>query len=57
MSTTLTSLAEDTDLLLTGMSYQELAANVAEYQRIPLATLLWLPIGSTATSFRCCRRR
>jgi UDP:flavonoid glycosyltransferase YjiC (YdhE family) len=26
------------------MSYQELAANVAEYQRIPLATLLWLPI-------------
>jgi UDP:flavonoid glycosyltransferase YjiC (YdhE family) len=44
MSTTLTSLAEDADLLLTGMSYQELAANVAEYQRIPLATLLWLPI-------------
>src|SRR5271156_5722150 len=44
MSTTLTSLAEDADLLLTGMSYQELAANVAEYQGIPLATLLWLPI-------------
>ena len=44
MSTTLTSLADGADLLLTGMSYQELAANVAEYQRIPLATLLWLPI-------------
>ena len=44
MSTTLASLADGADLLLTGMSYQELAANVAEYQRIPLATLLWLPI-------------
>jgi len=44
MSTTLMSLAEDADLLLTGMSYQELAANVAEYHGIPLATLLWLPI-------------
>jgi UDP:flavonoid glycosyltransferase YjiC (YdhE family) len=44
MSTTLTSLTDGADLLLTGMSYQELAANVAEYQGIPLATLLWLPI-------------
>jgi UDP:flavonoid glycosyltransferase YjiC (YdhE family) len=44
MSTTLASLADGADLLLTGLSYQELAANVAEYQRIPLATLLWLPI-------------
>src|ERR1700730_1286852 len=44
MSTTLTSLTDGADLLMTGMSYQELAANVAEYQRIPLATLLWLPI-------------
>jgi UDP:flavonoid glycosyltransferase YjiC (YdhE family) len=44
MSTTLTSLAEKADLLLTGLSYQELAANVAEYQGIPLATLHWLPI-------------
>src|ERR1700761_2248300 len=34
MSTTLASLADEADLLLTGMSYQELAANVAEYQRI-----------------------
>jgi len=44
MSTTLTSLTDGADLLMTGMSYQELAANVAEYQGIPLATLLWLPI-------------
>ena len=44
MSTTLTSLADGADLLLTGMSYQELAANVAEYRDIPLATLLWFPI-------------
>ena len=44
MSTTLTSLADGADLLFTGMSYQELAANVAEYRDIPLATLLWFPI-------------
>jgi len=44
MSRLLTSLAEGADLLLTGMSYQELAANVAEYRDIPLATLLWFPI-------------
>jgi UDP:flavonoid glycosyltransferase YjiC (YdhE family) len=44
MSTTLTSLAEKADLLLTGLSYQELAANVAEYQGVPLAALHWLPI-------------
>ena len=44
MSTTLTSLTVGADLLLTGMSYQELAVNVAEFQDIPLATLLWFPI-------------
>ena len=44
MSTMLTSLADGADLLVTGMSYQELAANVAEYRDIPLATLLWFPI-------------
>ncbi|HEY9306126.1 MAG TPA: glycosyltransferase, partial [Mycobacterium sp.] len=44
MSTGLSSLADGADLLLTGMSYQELAANVAEYRDIPLATLLWFPI-------------
>ena len=40
----LTSLADGADLLLTGVSYEELAANVAEYRDIPLATLLWFPI-------------
>jgi UDP:flavonoid glycosyltransferase YjiC (YdhE family) len=44
MSRKLTSLADGADLLLTGMSYQELAASVAEYRDIPLATLLWFPI-------------
>jgi UDP:flavonoid glycosyltransferase YjiC (YdhE family) len=44
MSTTLTSLADGADLLITGLSYEELAANVAEHYDTPLATLLWLPI-------------
>jgi UDP:flavonoid glycosyltransferase YjiC (YdhE family) len=44
MSTTLTSLADGADLLFTGMSYQELATDVAEYCDIPLATLLWFPV-------------
>ena len=44
MSTMLTSLVDGADLLITGVSYEELAANVAEYRDIPLATLLWFPI-------------
>ncbi len=44
MSTMLTSLADGADLLLTGLSYEELAVNVAEYRDVPLATLLWFPI-------------
>ncbi len=44
MSTMLTSLTDGADVLVTGMSYQELAADVAEYRDIPLATLLWFPI-------------
>jgi UDP:flavonoid glycosyltransferase YjiC (YdhE family) len=44
MSRMLTSLTDGADLLLTGMSYQELVASVAEYRDIPLATLLWFPI-------------
>jgi len=43
MSTTLTSLAEDADLILTGTTYQEVAANVAEYYGIPLAALHYFP--------------
>ncbi|PRC47140.1 glycosyl transferase family 1, partial [Mycobacterium sp. ITM-2017-0098] len=43
MSETLTSLTDTADSLVTGMSYQELAANVAEFRDMPLATLLWFP--------------
>jgi UDP:flavonoid glycosyltransferase YjiC (YdhE family) len=41
--TTLTALADGADLLLTGEGEQGLAANVAEYYGIPLATLHFFP--------------
>ncbi|MGO9152568.1 glycosyltransferase [Mycobacterium sp.] len=44
MSTTLTSLADGADLLLTGMNFEGVAANVAEYYDIPLATLHLFPV-------------
>jgi UDP:flavonoid glycosyltransferase YjiC (YdhE family) len=44
MSTTLTSLADGADLLLTDMGFEKLAANVAEYYDIPLAALHYVPI-------------
>jgi UDP:flavonoid glycosyltransferase YjiC (YdhE family) len=44
MSTTLTSLADGADLLFTGLDFEDIAANVAEYYDIPLATFHWLPI-------------
>jgi UDP:flavonoid glycosyltransferase YjiC (YdhE family) len=44
MGTTLTSLADGTDLLMTGMIQQGLAVNVAEYYRIPLAELHCFPV-------------
>jgi UDP:flavonoid glycosyltransferase YjiC (YdhE family) len=44
MSTTLTSLADGADLLITGLVYEEAAANVAEYHDIPLATLHYFPL-------------
>lgn len=43
MSTTLTSLGDGAELLLTGTTYQEVAANVAEYYAIPLAALHYFP--------------
>ena len=43
VSRTLTSLADGADLLLTGMNYEDTAANVAEYCDIPLATLHIFP--------------
>jgi len=46
MSSTLTSLAEGADLLFTGLAFQAVAANVAEYYDIPLATLDHAPLRS-----------
>lgn len=43
MSTVSTEMADGADLLLTGTTYQEVAANVAEYHRIPLAALHYFP--------------
>ena len=43
LGTALTSLADGVDLLLTDASEQGLAANVAEYYDIPLATLHFYP--------------
>ncbi len=44
ISTTLTSLADKADLLLTGRVFEDAAANVADYYDIPLATLHYLPV-------------
>ena len=44
MSTVLVSLADGADLILTGMAYQEVAANVAEYYDIPLSILHFAPV-------------
>jgi UDP:flavonoid glycosyltransferase YjiC (YdhE family) len=41
---TLTSLADGADLLLTGVNFEQPAANVAEHYDIPLATLHFNPI-------------
>lgn len=44
MGMALRSLAQGADLLCTGMAYQAVAANVAEYYDIPLATLDHAPL-------------
>jgi UDP:flavonoid glycosyltransferase YjiC (YdhE family) len=44
ISTTLTSLADGADLLITGVNFEDVAANVAEYYDIPLATLHISPL-------------
>ncbi|BBU20415.1 glycosyltransferase [Mycobacterium xenopi] len=43
-STTLVSLADGADVLVTGPSFENAAANVAEYYDIPLATLHYFPL-------------
>jgi UDP:flavonoid glycosyltransferase YjiC (YdhE family) len=42
-SKTLMALAEGSDLIFTSLTFEQLAANVAEYYDIPLATLHWFP--------------
>ena len=44
ISETLVPLAEGVDLILTGMTYAEVAGNVAEYYDIPLAAMHWCPL-------------
>ncbi|MGB8388125.1 glycosyltransferase [Mycobacterium sp.] len=44
VSTALRSLAEGADLLFTGQSFQEAAANVAEYHNIPFAAAHYYPL-------------
>ncbi|OMC12882.1 glycosyltransferase [Mycobacterium sp. SP-6446] len=44
MGTTLVSLTDGADLLITGPGFEDVAANVAEYYNIPLATLHYFPV-------------
>lgn len=44
MITTLLSIAEGADLLFTGLTFEQPAADVAEYYNIPLATLDYYPV-------------
>lgn len=44
MNKTLQSLADGADLVLAGQTYQEIAANVAEFHGLPLVTLHHVPM-------------
>ena len=44
MTTTLVPLARGADLLMTGLIFEQPAANVAEYHGIPLSTLHFFPV-------------
>lgn len=44
MSATLMSMADGADLILTGINFEDAAANVAEHYGIPLATLHYFPL-------------
>ena len=44
MTTTLASLADGADLLMTGLIFEQPAVNVAEYHDIPLSTLHFFPV-------------
>ena len=57
-SATLTSLADGADLLIaTNVGFEMLAANVAEYYDIPLATLHWFPLRANGQLRGAARRR
>ncbi|TDO10055.1 UDP:flavonoid glycosyltransferase YjiC (YdhE family) [Mycobacterium sp. BK086] len=51
MSNSLVSLASDADLILTGTTYQEVAANVAEHLDTPLASLHYFPFRANSVMF------
>lgn len=44
MSRALASVAGGADVLVTGVSYEELVFDVAEYCGVPLATMFWFPM-------------
>jgi UDP:flavonoid glycosyltransferase YjiC (YdhE family) len=44
IGTTLMSLADGADVLITGMNFEDIAANVAEYRDIPFATMDYFPL-------------
>jgi len=44
MSATLMSMADGADLILTGINFEDAAANVAEHYDIPLATIHYFPL-------------
>ncbi|MBB4853215.1 UDP:flavonoid glycosyltransferase YjiC (YdhE family) [Mycobacteroides chelonae] len=46
MSLTVTELAQGADLVLTGTTYQEVAANAAEHHGVPFAALHYFPLRS-----------
>ena len=52
MTTTLASVAHGADLLLTGLIFEQPAANVAEYYDIPLATLHFFPVRANGQLLR-----
>ncbi|SBS75568.1 putative enzyme [uncultured Mycobacterium sp.] len=49
---TLTALADGADLLIAGLGFEQLTANVAEYYDIPLATLQFYPVRANSQLLR-----
>lgn len=51
MGNTLRELADGVDLILTGTTYQEVAANIAEFCGVPLAALHYFPARASSRGF------